>query len=127
MKEHGYRRDFAAGCIAGSSVLGLLIPPSVFMIVWAIQTEQSIGRLFAGGLFPGLLLATLFGLYCVIRALITPAIISSDTEAAKNPTLERPDPVGIIGVFAIIILTLGRIWGSFSPRQRAAQLVFLGR
>ena len=43
MRENRYSRSFAVGCIAGSSVLGLLIPPSVFMIVWAILTEQSVG------------------------------------------------------------------------------------
>ena len=62
MREARYSRSFATGCIAGSSVLGLLIPPSVFMIVWAILTEQSVGKLFAAGVFPGLLLA-LLGLY----------------------------------------------------------------
>lgn len=121
MKKHGYRRDFAAGCIAGSSVLGLLIPPSVFMIVWAILTEQSIGRLFAGGLLPGILLASLFGFYCVIRALVTPAVITGDAEAGGSPDLERPDPVGILGVTAIVVLTLGGIWGGFfTPTEGSA-------
>ena len=49
MKAHNYDRGFALGAIAGSSCLGMLIPPSVLMIVWGILTEQSIGRLFFGG------------------------------------------------------------------------------
>ena len=51
---------FALGAVAGSACLGMLIPPSVLMIVWGILTEQSIGRLFLAGVLPGILLATLF-------------------------------------------------------------------
>ena len=49
MKRHGYERKFALGCIAGSACLGMLIPPSVLMIVWGVLTEQSIGKLFLAG------------------------------------------------------------------------------
>jgi tripartite ATP-independent transporter DctM subunit len=47
MKRHGYERKFALGCIAGSACLGMLIPPSVLMIVWGVLTEQAIGKLFS--------------------------------------------------------------------------------
>ena len=68
MKAHNYDRGFSLGTIAGSSCLGMLIPPSVLMIVWGILTEQSIGRLFLAGVLPGILLAALFVLYIVVRA-----------------------------------------------------------
>ena len=54
MKRHGYERKFALGCIAGSACLGMLIPPSVLMIVWGVLTEQAIGKLFIAGIVPGL-------------------------------------------------------------------------
>ena len=53
MKRHGYERKFALGCIAGSACLGMLIPPSVLMIVWGVLTEQAIGKLFIAGIIPG--------------------------------------------------------------------------
>ena len=54
MRRYGYRRDFALGCVAGSACLGMLIPPSVLMIVWCVLTELSIGKVFLAGVIPGL-------------------------------------------------------------------------
>jgi len=72
MKSHGYHKGFALGAIAGSSCLGMLIPPSVLMIVWGILTEQSIGQLFLAGILPGILLASLFLLYIIGSAVFRP-------------------------------------------------------
>ena len=55
MRRYGYEREFALGCIAGCACLGMLIPPSVLMIVWGVLTELSIGKLFLAGVIPGLL------------------------------------------------------------------------
>ena len=60
MMKVGYKQTFALGAVAGSSCLGMLIPPSVLLIVWAILTEMSVGALFIAGLIPGLVLALLF-------------------------------------------------------------------
>ena len=68
MRRYGYSRQFALGCIAGSACLGMLIPPSVLMIVWGVLTELSIGKLFLAGVLPGLLLAFGFCAYVVIAA-----------------------------------------------------------
>ena len=70
MKSHGYHPGFALGTVAGSSCLGMLIPPSVLMIVWGILTEQSIGQLFLAGILPGLMLATMFLLYVIGTCLL---------------------------------------------------------
>ena len=75
MKRHGYHKGFALGAIAGSSCLGMLIPPSVLMIVWGILTEQSIGQLFAAGVFPGLMLAGLFIIYVFAYSLWRPETV----------------------------------------------------
>ena len=61
MKRYGYERKFALGCIAGSACLGMLIPPSVLMIVWGVLTEQAIGKIFIAGIIPGFVLV---GFYC---------------------------------------------------------------
>ena len=62
MKRFGYERQFSLGCIAGSACLGMLIPPSVLMIVWGVLTEMAIGKLFIAGIIPGFIvvLCTLF-------------------------------------------------------------------
>ena len=67
MRKRGYSGGFAAGIIAAGDTLGILLPPSITMILFAVAAEQSLGRLFLAGIGPGLLLVTLFGLYAVFR------------------------------------------------------------
>jgi C4-dicarboxylate transporter, DctM subunit len=74
MRRYGYQRDFALGCVAGSACLGMLIPPSVLMIVWAVLTEISIGKLFLAGVIPGLLTALAMVVYVVIAAVMRPEL-----------------------------------------------------
>jgi tripartite ATP-independent transporter DctM subunit len=74
MHAAGYQKHFAVGCIASSAVLGMLIPPSVLMIVWGILAEQSVGQLFLAGIGPGLLLMTLFSLYIVVSVKLKPTL-----------------------------------------------------
>lgn len=119
MRASRYSRSFATGCIAGSSVLGLLIPPSVFMIVWAILTEQSVGRLFAAGVMPGLLLAALYAVYCATFATLWPASAPESGTAGDPPA--RGESLGAMYVGLLILLTLGGIWfGFFTPTEGSA-------
>lgn len=119
MRANRYSRSFATGCIAGSSVLGLLIPPSVFMIVWAILTEQSVGKLFAAGVLPGLLLAALYALYCAVFAKLNPQAAPDADEAAQADA--RGQSIGALYVGLLIVLTLGGIWfGYFTPTEGSA-------
>ncbi|VWX61822.1 conserved membrane hypothetical protein [Burkholderiales bacterium 8X] len=119
MRANRYSRSFATGCIAGSSVLGLLIPPSVFMIVWAILTEQSVGKLFAAGVLPGLLLASLYAVYCAVFAKLRPESAPESGTAAEPP--ERGESLGALYVGLLILLTLGGIWfGFFTPTEGSA-------
>src|SRR5450756_2016651 len=67
MRKRGYSPGFAAGIIAAGGTLGILLPPSIVMILFAVAAEKSLGRLFLAGIGPGLLLVTLFGTYAVIR------------------------------------------------------------
>src|SRR3954449_5816181 len=67
MRKRGYSGGFAAGIIAAGGTLGILLPPSITMILFAIAAEKSLGRLFLAGIGPGLLLVTLFGVYAVLR------------------------------------------------------------
>jgi tripartite ATP-independent transporter DctM subunit len=67
MRSHGYSPGFAAGIIAAGGTLGILLPPSITMILYAVASEQSLGRLFLAGLGPGLLLVALFSTYTALR------------------------------------------------------------
>jgi len=67
MRNRGYSPGFAAGIIAAGGTLGILLPPSITMILYAVAAEQSLGRLFLAGIGPGLLLVALFSLYAAFR------------------------------------------------------------
>ena len=67
MRKRGYSGGLAAGIIAAGGTLGILLPPSITMILFAVAAEKSLGRLFLAGIGPGLLLVTLFGFYAVLR------------------------------------------------------------
>jgi len=136
MKRFGYHRGFALGSIAGSSCLGMLIPPSVLMIVWGILTEQSIGQLFAAGIFPGLLLAFLFIVYIFVFAFLRPAAVgigSGIEETAGKSGSDDEDVstlqflVSLVGIILVIVAVLGGIWfGIFTPTEGAGAGALIG-
>jgi C4-dicarboxylate transporter, DctM subunit len=67
MRQRGYSSSFAAGLVAAGGTLGILLPPSITLILYAVAAEQSLGRLFLAGIGPGVLLVALFATYCVFR------------------------------------------------------------
>src|SRR4029078_2529822 len=67
MRKHGYSGDFSAGIIAAGGTLGILLPPSITMILYAVAAEQSLGRLFLAAIGPAVLLGGLFTVYAVWR------------------------------------------------------------
>lgn len=132
MRKLNYSRSFATGCIAGSSVLGLLIPPSILMIVWAILTEQSVGKLFAAGVLPGGLLALLYALYCMVRAKLDPSVAPEGIEAdlasrpPETPAARRSELIGWLGVALLIAVTLGSIWLGFTTPTEGSAVGMVG-
>ena len=74
MVQRGYDRSLAAGTIVASGTLGILIPPSIMLVVYAPQAGLSIGQMFMGAVFPGLILSSLYILYVVVRCQINPAL-----------------------------------------------------
>ncbi len=137
MKRYGYHQGFALGAVAGSSCLGMLIPPSVLMIVWGILTEQSIGQLFAAGVFPGLLLAALFIIYIFGVALLRPAVvgIGSDGQDLTRSVAEEDEEevstlqflISLIGIVLVVVAVLGGIWfGIFTPTEGAGAGALIG-
>ena len=121
LRRHGYETRFAVGVVAGSSVLGMLIPPSLLLILYGLLTEQSIGDLFLAGLGPGLVLAVLFGLGTVLMAVYAPGFIgrnlSGESEdLSATELLSKGMPIVLL-----IGLVLGGIYaGFFTPVEAGA-------
>ena len=124
MKRYGYDMGLATGTVAAAGSLGILIPPSVIFIVYGILTEQSIGKLFAAGILPGILLCFLFLLTIHLRVM-------------KNPSLAPPGPksnirekfrsfAGILETMILFALVMGGIFfGLFTPTEAAATGAFM--
>lgn len=123
MLRHGYTARFAVGVVAGSSVLGMLIPPSLLLILYGIITEQSIGHLFLAGVGPGLLLACVFGIGVVLGAIFLPSRVQPNRAAAEEiPGLTaREMLVKGLPIALLIAFVLGGIYGGwFTPVEAGA-------
>lgn len=83
MLRFGYQRRFAVGVVAGSSVLGMLIPPSLLMILYGFLSEQSVGDLFTAGILPGLVLALAFSVVIVWMARVRPGMVYRDARPQR--------------------------------------------
>ena len=83
MKRGGYESHFSLGLISGSACLGMLIPPSLLMVVWGILTNISIGHLFLAGIIPGFMLAGLMMLYIAAVSFIRPSIVGHVADVKK--------------------------------------------
>lgn len=121
MKKLGYKDTFSVGAVAGSACLGMLIPPSILLIVWAILTEMSVGALFLAGIIPGIVLALLFATYVVVAAKIDPALAPEpQTSGTPSVPLRRDELVGAGGIVCLIFLVIGGLWGGlFTPTEAA--------
>ncbi|MGH8669899.1 MAG: TRAP transporter large permease [Burkholderiales bacterium] len=131
MKRFGYHKGFALGAVAGSSCLGMLIPPSVLMIVWGILTEKSIGQIFLAGVLPGLLLTLLFVAYIFFTAVLRPTIVGGGVETRAATGAEevplRAFLASLAGIVLVIFGVLGGIWfGVFTPTEGAGAGALIG-
>lgn len=126
MTRHGYRASFAAGTVAGSSVLGMLIPPSLLLIIYGVLAEQSIGRMFIAGLVPGILLAVGFVVLIVAMARFAPRFVF--TRQHLDRQLEKREPVPRMGgaeigrklapIILLVVFVLGGLYsGFFTPTE----------
>ena len=125
MRRFGYTRQFSVGVVAGSSVLGMLIPPSSMLIIYAIVAEQSVGHMFIAGFIPGILLATAFVLGIFVMAHLTPKFIGGSEDGAADdagPMMTALDIVKLLlPVAFLVVLVLGGIYtGWFSPEEAGA-------
>ncbi len=120
MRRAGYQQSHALGVVAGSACLGMLIPPSVLLIVWAVLTEGSIGALFLAGIVPGLILGFAFAGYCVVKASNSKQIAPAVDERKQAHHDRKSEFIGSIGIVLLVFMVLGGIWkGIFTPTEAA--------
>jgi tripartite ATP-independent transporter DctM subunit len=128
MAKANYNKDFASGVICAGGTLGILIPPSIMLIVYAAIAELSPLRLYAAAMFPGLLLASFYILYVLIRAGLNPTI--APTLKLDNPPTKRAVFLELMKSFVpltvLIMLVLGTILGGLATPAEAAGVGALG-
>jgi len=119
MKKYHYDPSLATGCVASAGSLAILIPPSTILIIYGIMTEESIGQLFAAGILPGILLATLFALTVYIICWRNPEI---GPAGVKAPWKERMASLsGVVEMFVLFALVMGGLFaGWFTPTEAGA-------
>jgi len=122
MLNRGYSKSLALGCILAGGGLGQLIPPSVMLIVYGLVANVSIGKLFAGGLGAGLMLASIYIAYIMIRSTMNPALAPQAPPEERNIALREKLVAlrGIVIPMGLVLLVLGSIFtGAATPTEAA--------
>lgn len=125
MMRHGYSMRFATGTVAGSSILGMLIPPSLLMIVYGVLAEVSIGRMFIAGILPGFVIALSFVAMIWVRATYFPHQIMAATAPLPDvaaPEMSAGEMVAkAVPILLLVLLILGGLYtGFFTPTEAGA-------
>jgi tripartite ATP-independent transporter DctM subunit len=125
LQRRGYPDDISIGSLAGAGTLGLLIPPSIIMIVYGVSADVSIAQLFIAGVLPGIMLAGLFSGYLVIWALMNPGRVPP-----ADPPMSLADKLResryLIPVVLLIAAVLGSIYSGLATATEAAAVGVLG-
>jgi C4-dicarboxylate transporter DctM subunit len=125
LKRRGYPDGISVGSLAGAGTLGLLIPPSIIMIVYGVSAEVSIAQLFIAGVLPGIMLALLFSGYLVFWALRNPALVPpADTRISFGAKVRESRY--LIPVILLIVAVLGSIYSGIATATEAAAVGVLG-
>ena len=120
MSKRNYNEPMVVGSLAGGGTLGLLIPPSLSLLIYGALTETSIGKLFMGGILPGILMAILFMLYIFIRCTKNPKLWDSDTYNKEKLSSSIIDLLKIWPIAFLIIAVMGSIvLGIATPTEAA--------
>jgi len=119
-EKRGYDRPLALGSLAAGGTLGVLIPPSINMLVYAALTNTSVGALFAGGIIPGLVLSLLFMIYIAIRVIRNPGLAPKEEIPVSIRSFAKSF-VDLWPLFTLAVIVLGGIFGGFlTPTEAAA-------
>ena len=123
MLAYGYDKRMVSGCIQAGGALGILIPPSVMMIVYGMIAQTSVGQLFIGGILPGLLLVALFILYIIIRCAINPKMGPPLPKEERVSLKEKIKSLGsVLPPIIVIIVVIGSIYAGIASVTESAAL-----
>src|SRR5690606_26596377 len=123
--RRGYPDGMVIGSVAGAGTLGLMIPPSITMIVYGIAAEVSIAKLFVAGVLPGLLLMGLFSGFIIVWALLRRGRLPVERE--RMPLLDRIRASRhMIPVVVLILVVIGSIYAGFATATEAAAIGVAG-
>jgi len=125
LKSRGYPEHMTIGTLAGAGTLGLLIPPSIIMIVYGVAADVSISELFIAGVMPGILLATLFSGYIMVWSLRHPEQIPP-RDAPMSLVAKLKASGSLIPVVLLIVAVLGSIYAGFATATEAAAVGVVG-
>ncbi|GAB4224988.1 MAG: TRAP transporter large permease subunit [Kiloniellaceae bacterium] len=125
LRRRGYPENMIIGTLAGAGTLGLLIPPSIILIVYGVTVNESIAGLFMAGVFPGIMLALLFMGYIFVRALVNPAAMPP-RELATGFVQKVRDSFSLLPVILLILAVLGSIYAGIATATEAAVLGVVG-
>jgi C4-dicarboxylate transporter DctM subunit len=125
LKKRGYPDDISIGTLAGAGTLGLLIPPSIIMIVYGVAANVSIAKLFLAGVIPGLMLAALFMGYIMVWALLNKEKVPA-ADAAMSFGQKVYASRHLIPVVSLIVVVLGGIYSGIATATEAAALGVAG-
>jgi len=124
MRARGVPGRLAAGAICAGGTLGILIPPSITMILYGIATGTSIGKLFMAGVIPGIMLVTMFSLYAAVASAGKTVVPQQDAASAQGPTWLVT--ARVLPFLALIVLVLVALYGGFAtPSEGASLAAFL--
>ena len=125
LKKRNYDETLSIGSLAGSGTLGLLIPPSIMLIVYGVLAQVSISRLFIAGVLPGIMIIGIFMSYIIIRAKLNPSL--APKQDVKYTFFEKIKAArNLLPVVGLIFLVLGSIYGGYATPTEAATIGVIG-
>ena len=127
MLHYDYNPRFAVGVVAGSSVLGMIIPPSAMLIIYSFVAEQSVGEMFLAGVIPGLLLAVFYVLAIFLMGRLTPGFVGGRPSEDLDPLSWSEIAEKTLPILGLIVIVLGGIYtGWLTPVEAGAAGALLG-
>jgi C4-dicarboxylate transporter DctM subunit len=126
MRRQGYDKSLAYGICASSGLIGMLIPPSILMVVYAILSQDSVGKLLIAGVTPGLVLALFYALTIYAMATLRPDLVKQQHGQVVSSRQKFQELKGLWPVAVVIVITFGGIFGGvFSPTEAGAITTFV--
>jgi C4-dicarboxylate transporter DctM subunit len=125
LSSRGYDKRLVCGSLAAGGTLGILIPPSITMIIYSTFTETSVAQLFSAGVIPGILLAGLYILFIAVRVKLNPTLVPSDPNNCVDEELWRA-ALDVLPFGLLIVVVLGSIYGGLATPTEAGAVGVLG-